>query len=176
VIFSFLKPRQFKKTDVLQTQVEMNWNSPKVFWNKVMKEGGFEYDGHFIEWGKTLTVSGEFSNKTYGLKTKNKNKDKLVVYEKDWLFKCYDKQNYNGRKFDNTSFWREIQKNDGCLGNLYVENRIQVKKQRKMFVFLPTIEEARKKWNEMQEYEYKYGDEDDDGWEIDDDMSDSDDE
>jgi hypothetical protein len=172
----FFKPRQFKKTDVLQTQVEMNWNSPKVFWNKVMKEGGFEYDGHFIEWGKTLTISGEFSNKTYGLKTKNKNKDKLVVYEKDWLFKCYDKQNYNGRKFDNTSFWREIQKNDGCLGNLYVENRIQVKKQRKMFVFLPTIEEARKKWNEMQEYEYKYGDEDDDGWEIDDDMSDSDDE
>lgn len=173
---SNFKPRQFKKTDVLQTQVEMNWNSPKVFWNKVMKEGGFEYDGEFIEWGKTLTVSGEFSNKTYGVKIKNKNKDKLVVYCKDWLFKCYDKQNYNGRKFDNTSFWREIQKNDGCLGNLYVERRIQIKNQRKMFVFLPTIEEARKKWNEIQEYEYKYGNEEDDEFVVDDGYSDSDEE
>ncbi len=163
----FFKPRQFKKTDVLQTQVEMNWNSPKVFWNKVMKEGGFEYEGDFIQWGKKLTVSNEFSKKTYGLKIKNKNKDKHVVYCKEWLFKCYDKQNYNGRKFDNTSFWREIQKNDGCLGNLYVEKRIQFKNQRKMFVFLPTIEEARKKWNEIQEYEYKYGNQDDDEFVID---------
>jgi hypothetical protein len=168
----FFKPRQFKKTDVLQTQVEMNWNSPKVFWNKVMKEGGFEYDGHFIEWGKTLTVCGDFSNKTYGVKLKNKNRDKHVVYEKDWLFKCYDKQNYNGRKFDNASFWREIQKNDGCLGNLYVELKKQLKKERKIYVFLPSLEEARKKWNEIQEYEYNYGNEDDDEWEIDDGFSD----
>ena len=36
-----------------------------------------------------------------------------------------------------------------------------------MFVFLPTIEEARKKWNEIQEYEYKYGNQDDDEFVID---------
>ena len=82
------------------------------------------------------------------------------------MFRCYDSQSYNGRKFDNSSFWREIQKN--CIGDLYVEKKIQVKKERKLYVFLPTLEEAREKWNEMQEYDYNYGEEDDDEWEVDD--------
>lgn len=163
---SEFKPRQFKKTKLLQEQVEMNWNSPKVFWNKVMRDGGFEYDGHFIEWNKVLKVNGDYGIKTYGLEIKNKKKEKKVVYSKDWLFKCYDRQTYNGRKFDNSSFWREIEKN--CIKGLYEEKRIQVRKERKMHVFLPSLEEARNKWNEMQEYEYNYGEEDDDEWEIDD--------
>jgi hypothetical protein len=171
------KPRQFKKTDVLQGQVEMNWNSPKVFWNRVMKDGGFEYDGQFIEWNKTLEVVTDYDKKTYGLEIKNKKKEKRVVYSKDWIFKCYDKQSYNGRKFDNSSFWREIEKKDGCLGDLYVDKRIQVKKQRKIFVFLPTLEEAREKWNEIQEYQYNYGNEDEeDEWAVDDGYDFSDDE
>ncbi len=153
---SEFKPRQFKKTDILQKQVELNWNSPKVFWNKVMKDGGFSYDDRFIEWGKSLTVSTYDGNKTYGLEVKNKKKEKKVVYSKDWLFKCYDRQSYNGRKFDNSSFWREIEKTDGCLGDLYVDRRIQLKKERKIYLFLPTLQEARDKWNQVQEYDYKY--------------------
>jgi hypothetical protein len=175
---SEFKPRMFKKTKLLQTQVEMNWNSPKVFWNRVMKDGGFEYNGHFIEWNNSLVVNTEYEKKSYGLEIKNKKKEKRVVYSKDWLFKCYEKQSYNGRKFDNSSFWREIEKKDGCLGDLYVDKRIQIKKQRKIFVFLPTLEEARQKWNEIQEYDYDYGNEDEeDEWAVDDgyDMS-SDDE
>ena len=164
---SEFKPRMFKKTKLLQTQVEMNWNSPKVFWNRVMKDGGFEYDGHFIEWNKSLVVETESDTKIYGLEIKNKKKEKKVVYSKDWLFKCYEKQSYNSRKFDNSSFWREIEKKDGCLGDLYVDRRIQVNKQRKIFVFLPTLEEAREKWNELQQYDYDYGNEDeDDEWDV----------
>lgn len=162
---SEFKPRIFKKTDVLQEQVERNWTSPKVWWNNVMKEGGFEYDGHFIEWGKTLIIHDDYNIKKYGLEIKNKQKEKRVVYEKDWLFKCYDKQSYDGRKFMNSAFWREIQKN--CMGNLYVEQKLQLKKERKIYVFLPSLEEARKKWNEVQEYEYDYGNEDCDEWAID---------
>ena len=163
---SEFKPRMFKKTKLLQNQVELNWNSPKVFWNKVMKDGGFEYQGHFIEWNKVLKVSSFDCDRNYGLEIKNKKKEKRVVYSKDWIFRCYDSQSYNGRKFDNSSFWREIEKNDGCLGDLYQEKRIQVKKERKIYVFLPTLEEAREKWNEIQEYEYNYGEEDDDEWEV----------
>ena len=171
----FFKPRQFKKTDVLQGQVEMNWNSPKVFWNNVMKDGGFEFRGKFIEWGKTLKIYENSGYETkYGLEIKNKKKEKKVVYSKDWLFKCYNEQSYNGRKFDNSSFWREIQKN--CIGDLYDEKKIQVKKERKLYVFIPTLEEARKKWNEVQEYDYKYGEEEDDEWELDDGCMISDDE
>ena len=163
---SEFKPRMFKKTKLLQNQVEMNWCSPKVFWNNVMRDGGFEFRGKFVEWNKILKYSEYDTNHQYGLEIKNKKKEKRVVYEKDWLFRCYDSQSYNGRKFDNSSFWREIQKN--CIGDLYVEKKIQFKKERKLYVFLPTLEEAREKWNEMQEYDYNYGEEDDDEWEVDD--------
>jgi len=162
---SEFKPRMFKKTKLLQEQVEMNWCSPKVWFNKVMKDGGFEYDNHFVEWGKILKYYDN-GDKQYGLEIKNKKKEKKVVYSKEWLFKCYDKQTYNSRKFDNSSFWREIEKN--CMKELYDEKRIQIKGERKMHVFLPTLEEARKKWNELQEYEYNYNEDDDDEWEVDD--------
>ena len=174
---SEFKPRMFKKTKLLQNQVEMNWCSPKVWFNNVMRDGGFEYNGKFIEWGKVLKYDDEYGyNKKYGLEIKNKNKEKKVVYTKEWLFKCYDKQSYNGRKFDNSSFWREIQKN--CMGDLYEEKKLQIKKERKIYVFLPTLQEARDRWDELQEYDYKYGEVEDDEWELDDgcDICSSDDE
>ncbi len=167
---SEFKPRMFKKTPLLQNQVEMNWNSPKVFWNNVMRDGGFDFRGNFIEWNKTLNISTYEGNTKYGLEIKNKKKEKKVVYSKDWLFKCYDSQHYNGRKFDNSSFWREIQKT--CLADLYFEKKIQVNKERKLYIILPTLEEAREKWNEVQEYDYNYGEEDDDEWVVDDGSSD----
>jgi hypothetical protein len=163
---SDFKPRMFKKTKLLQEQVEMNWNSPKVWYNNVMRDGGFEYDGHFIEWNKVLKISNYDGNKNYGTEIKNKKKEKRVIYTKEWIFKCYDRQSYNGRKFDNSSFWREIKKN--CLSDLYEEKKLQLRKERKLYMFLPSLEEARAKWNEMQEYDYDYNKDDDDEWELDD--------
>ena len=163
---SSYNPRQFKKTKLLQEQVERNWNSPKVWWNDVMKDGGFELGNHFIEWNKVLEVQGEYSMRKYGTEIKNKKKEKKVVYCKDFLFDCYDRRSYDGRKFMNSAFWREIQKN--CLGDLYVENKLQIKKERKIYVFLPSLDEARERWNEMQEFVYDYDDEDDNEWEVDD--------
>jgi hypothetical protein len=144
-----------------------------VWWNDVMKDGGFELGNHFIEWNKVLEVQGEYSMKKYGVEIKNKKKEKKVVYCKDFLFDCYDRRSYDGRKFMNSAFWREIQKN--CLGDLYIENKLQIKKERKIYVFLPSLDEARERWNEMQEFEYDYDDDDENEWEVDDGYS-SDDE
>jgi len=156
-------PRIFDKTPLLQEQVEMNWCSPKVWWNTVMKEGGFDYDGHFIQWNEVLN-GYDF---TYGLEIKNKkNNTKKVVYSKEWIYKVYDSKTYNNRKFDNSSFWRELKKN--CIGELFVEKRIPVGNERKYHLFLPTLEEARNKWYDLQQYEYAYGENDDDEWIVDD--------
>jgi hypothetical protein len=173
---SNFKARMFKKTKLLQDQVERNWNSPKVWWNSVMKKGGFQYGEHFIEWNEVLQVEeGDYNIINYGLKIKNKKKEKKVVYEKEWLFSCYDKQTYNSRKFDNSSFWREMEKH--CICDLYQENRIQINKQRRMFIFLPSLEDARKKWNEKQQYDYNYDVDEEDEWDVDDcDIDSSDDE
>lgn len=173
---SNFKARMFKKTKLLQDQVERNWNSPKVWWNSIMKNGGFQYGEYFIEWNNILQVEeGDHNIINYGLKIKNKKKKKMIVYEKEWLFNCYDKQTYNSRKFDNSSFWREMEKH--CICDLYKENRIQINKQRKIFVFLPSLEDARKKWNEKQQYDYNYDVDEEDEWDVDDcDIDSSDDE
>ncbi len=159
---SNFKARMFKKTKLLQDQVERNWNSPKVWWNSVLRKGGFQFGDNFIEWNKTLEVVGEYNTTTYGYTVKNRKKEKKVVYEKEWLFSCYDRQTYNSRKYDNSSFWRDIEKH--CICDLYDEKRIQYKKQRKMFVFLPSLEDARNKWNEKQQYNYNYDEDDEDEW------------
>jgi hypothetical protein len=155
---SQFNPRKFKKTALAQEQVERNHNSPKVWWNTVMRDGGFEYDGNFIDWGQCLKVNtGGYSSKKYGLElTDKKTGEKIVVYDKEWIFKCYDSKNYDGRKFCNNTFWKEIQKN--CLGKkLYREEKIQRKKQRRIYVFLPSLEDARQAWYDYQEYDYGYG-------------------
>lgn len=156
-------PRIFDKTPLLQEQVEMNWCSPKVWWNTVMKEGGFDYDGHFTQWNEVL--NGYDFN--YGLEIKNKKDNtKKVVYSKEWIYKVYDSKTYNNRKFDNSSFWRELKKN--CIGDLFLEKRIPVGNERKYHLFLPTLEEARNKWYDLQQYDYAYGENDDDEWIVDD--------
>lgn len=161
---SQFNPRKFKKTKLLQEQVERNWSSPKVWWNSVLKEGGFNYDGNFIEWGKTLKVDKGMHYETYGLEIKNKNGDKRVVYDKDWLYKVYESNTYDGRKFSNSTFWRDIQKN--CIGELYDEKKVQKKKQRKIYVFTPSLDEAREKWYDLQDFDYEYGKEEEDEWEV----------
>jgi hypothetical protein len=168
---SSFNPRKFKKTKLLQEQVERNWCSPKVWWNDVVKEGGFNYKGSFIEWGKTLSVDEGTHYSNYGIVIKNKKKEKMVVYDKDWIFNVYDSQSYDGRKFAKSTFWKEMQTN--CLGDLYKEERIQKKKERKLYVFLPSLDEAREKWYDQQDFDYQYNVEQKDEWACD---SDSDDE
>ena len=159
---SNFNPRKFKKTKLLQEQVERNWNSPKVWYNNVMKDGGFSYKGHFIEWNtvkkiyhKDYNETAEIIGKSISCKIDGK-KIKNVVYKKDFIFNCYESFSYDNRKFMNSAFWREIQKN--CLDNLYDERRIQINNSRERFIFLPSLEEAREKWNELQEFKYDYED------------------
>ena len=73
------------------------------------------------------------------------------------------------RGFNSVSaFYRELKQN--CLGDLYKEIRPKnkdkdYKAERPAFLVLPSLEEARAKWNELQEYDYEWFDEDDE-WEC----------
>ena len=171
---SSFNPRKFKKTKLLQEQVERNWCSPKVWWNDVVKEGGFNYRGSFVEWGKTLKVDVGTHYENYGKTIKNQKKEKMVVYDKDWFFEVYNSKNYDGRKFAKATFFKEIQKN--CLGDLYKDERVQKKNERKIYIFLPSLDEAREKWYDQQDFDYQYNVEEKDEWTCFDSDDDSDDE
>tara|TARA_Y100001972_G_scaffold128687_1_gene191022 strand:- start:9082 stop:11844 length:2763 start_codon:yes stop_codon:yes gene_type:complete len=166
---SDFNPRKFKKTDLLQNQVERNWNSVLSWWNSVMQNGGFTYQNDFIEWG-TLHRQDSYDEgyrKRCGIPTKDKNGNKGVAYLKSWLYEVYMSINSDTRKFQDNRFYADIKKY--CLDDLFKDKQIQLKKNRRIFMILPSLDEARKKWNHLQQYEYKYDvEEDDDGIVFDD--------
>ena len=171
------RPRVFKKTPLLQNQVEMGWTSVKTWYNMVMRDGGFIYnrkgEQKFVEWGELFTYYDfdKGGNTTMGgMKVKNKKtKEKTTAYCKDWIFECYNQTQSDNRKFSKEAFYRELKKN--CLregDDLLVEKKLQIKKTRKPYLFLPSIEKAREEWYFHQEYDYQYGNDDDDDWVVDD--------
>ena len=169
---SEFNPRIFKKTKLLQDQVERNWNSVSTWWNMVMKDGGFTIGDKFIEWDKL--DKDDYGVMVGGRIIKNKKGEKKTVYYKDWIFDCYNNTTADNRKFSKSSFYRDLQKN--CLGDLYSEFKLQIKKNRRIFVDLPSLEEARKKWSSMQEFDYEYDDDDNDDWVVDGEYDSSDEE
>ena len=176
------RPRIFQKTALQQEQVERGHNSVKVWYNSVMKDGGFTYnrhgESHFIEWNDILTVEEEWNShkKIGGIKLKNKNKIKRTAYEKDWIYECYN-QAGSDKYFKKEAFYRELKKN--CIREgkeLLIEQKIQIKGTRKPYLFLPDLNIARIEWDNNQEYNYEYDKQDEDEWEVDDCLiSDSDD-
>jgi hypothetical protein len=160
-------PREFKKTKLLQDQVERNWSSVKVWYNNVMVDGGFTYKNNFIEWNEIKEVVNDSTGlkETYGILVKSKKGGEIIkkiVYTKNLIYRCYESQVYDNKKFCESSFWRDIQKH--CLCELYEEKRVQIKKQRLLFIFLPSLDEARERWNIEQQYDYNYTNIEDD-WE-----------
>lgn len=149
--------RIFKKTKLAQEQVERNWNSVKVWWNMVMKEGGFIIDDDFVEMGEVLEKHNDNGvlTKIGGMYIRNKKKEKATAYCKDWLFNVYNSHSSDARKFSKSAFYRDLIKN--CLTDEhYNEIRIQKKNCRKPFIILPSIDKCREIWNEQQEYDYEY--------------------
>lgn len=175
---SDFKPRIFTKTKLLQDQVERGWNSVKTWYNSVLKDGGFtishEGEKRFVEWNKLYKYGNTFIGGAYVKNKKTKNKQ--TAYCKDWIFDCYNQASADNRKFSKEAFYRELKKN--CIretDDLLIDKKLQIKKERKPFLFLPSIEMAREEWYNHQQYDYEYGNDDDDEWGLDSDY-DSDDE
>lgn len=171
---SDFNPRIFKKTKLLQEQVERNHNSVKVWYRSILQAGGFSdfrVKNKYFDWGTIPTKDSSWNGTKMGCKTiKNKKGDKVIAYEKDFIYEIYNQISADGRKFSKEAFYREFKKN--CLDDLYKEIRPRTKSgARPTYLILPSLKEARDKWNELQEYDYEY-DEGDEWEECTDDESD----
>ena len=86
-----------------------------------------------------------------------KTKEEIVGYFKDYIYERYKMTETEKRGFNSVSaFYRELKQN--CLGDLYQEitpkNKDKdYKAERPAFLVLPSLEVARAKWNELQEYD-----------------------
>ena len=95
------------------------------------------------------------------MKDKKLNKH-VTAYFKDWLYNCYNKSYTGGHKFHHDAFYRELKLN--CLTDVYKEIRPCIKKfdNRSRFMILPSLEDTREHWNDIQDYKYDWGDDKDD--------------
>ncbi len=159
-------PRIFEKTALLQGQVERNWNPVQSWWHNVLKNGGWDTEIHgqttFVGWNE---LNEDEANYISGVtKTSKKTGEKAVLYFKDYIYKNYLSNVNEKRGFkDNSAFFRELKAN--CLASLFNEVRPAAKGGvRPSYLIFPSLDEARAKWNEIQEYEYNW-ENDDDEWE-----------
>ena len=101
--------------------------------------------------------------------TNKKTGQEIVGYFKDYFYSRYKMTESEKKGFGSSSaFWSELKQN--CLGDLYKEIRPKnkdkdYKTERPSFLVLPTLEEAREKWNEIQQFDYNWEEEDDE-WEC----------
>ena len=155
-------PRIFKKTPLLQDQVERNWNPVKVWWNKVLQDGGWEVK----EMGSTkFNYWNDLSTFDSGITiTNKKTQEELTGYFKDYIYERYKATESEKRGFGSVNaFYRELKKN--CLADLFKTIRPRPKdgkSERPEYLVLPSLDDARKKWNEIQLFDYKYENDDDD--------------
>ena len=149
-------PRVFKKTKLLQQQVELNWSSTKVWFHNVLKDGGFTAkngkETDFIEWGD-LQEDHNYGNVIGGLKKKNKKtKETKAVFFKEWIYSTYECHFADGRKVSESAFFRELSK----FFDLQEIRITDDSGQRRRVFMLPELDAARERWNREQEYDYEY--------------------
>lgn len=168
-------PRHFEKTALLQDQIEQSWGSHQKWWFQVLKNGGFECEeshNNFCIYnentqdkeGKLICGLDKITYETNPNRSKkldsNKQpiiKSKELFYYKDFLYENYEDTcgGYN-RKLDRNEFYKKFK--EDCLDTLYKEVQPRTNGERLRLIRLPDIKEARKKYNELQSYEYDYED------------------
>mgnify|MGYP003627804949 FL=1 len=156
---SLFNPRVYTKSDLLQDQVQRNWNSVKIWFHECLKDGGFVNDkNHFIRWNcldKDYEGSKHGGVHFYNKKTKKYD----TAYHKEWFYNLYQKHYTGGHKMHHDAFFRELQQN--CLCNLYKEIRPHQNncETRNRFIILPDVHTTRNGWNNVQDYDYKWDEE-----------------
>ena len=168
---SKFNPREFKKTALLQEQIQHNWCSVRKWWFNILQEAGFKtkidamngfvniYDDALIK--DNTNVEIYLNKKKYkyvnGNKIKDENGDYIILdekhfYKKEFIYDVYS-ENCDGYKLDKSHFWENMKRH--CLnGLLNADHRFKGSNQR--WLEIPDIELMRNKFNELQDYNYLY--------------------
>jgi hypothetical protein len=169
---STFNPREFKKTDLLQEQIQHSWCSVRKWWFNVLQEAGFKTKlddkNGFVNLYEDARGRDNVPLQQYLIKKKykydsNKNKvkddkgdyiilDQKHFYKKEFIYDVYA-ENCDGYKLDKTHFW--ITMKNHCLnGLLNADHRFKGSNQR--WLEIPELETMRNKFNELQDYDYEY--------------------
>tara|TARA_R110000824_G_scaffold387325_1_gene582568 strand:+ start:1483 stop:4167 length:2685 start_codon:yes stop_codon:yes gene_type:complete len=178
-------PRIFTKTKLLQEQIEQGWTPIKKWWFNVLNEGGFTSkivvngftnfheipekslgkDGYGEQQSEPLGMCKSIYFKNDDGKYIDKKgkivsgSDKVVrkqvaCLEKDFLYNNYLEQTQTGHKSSANYFYKDLAK--FCLGDLYIEKKLQSVNARNRYIILPKLDNAQEQFNKLQQYEYNW--------------------
>ncbi len=169
---SKFNPREFKKTALLQEQIQHNWCSVRKWWFNVLQEAGFKtkldqstgfinlYEDGCNKEDELLEVylnKRKFKYDSNKNKMKDDNGDVIILdqkhfYKKEFIYDVYS-ENCDGYKLDKSHFWENMKRH--CLNGLMnADHRFKGSNQR--WLEMPDLEAMRKKFNELQDYDYEY--------------------
>lgn len=176
---SNFNPREFTKTDLLQDQIEQNWNNVKTWWFDILKEDrltGKSIKNNYCNFGdipESSATDPEGNSKLeYGLIKKtfeyDNNRHKIrndngelkvkhkIFYEKDFLYNNYLENTNNGYKYSKQVFFEKF-KNE-CIGEDLFKQTRNKKEKDKYYFKIHDIKEYRETFNKLEEYDYEYED------------------
>lgn len=175
---SNFNPREFNKTDLLQDQIEQNWNNVKTWWFDILKEKRFtgkSIKNNYCGFGdipesSSLDQDGDCKEK-YGFNKKifkydnNRNRIKnkygnyivktyRIFYEKDFLYNNYLDNTNNGYKYSKQMFFEKLKE---CIGeDLFKSFRHRGGCDDKYYMEIKPIKYYREYFNKNEEYDYEY--------------------
>jgi len=169
-------PRIFNKNELLQNQVEQNWDNIKTWWFDVLTERRFygnKSNSSYCSFGDIPINNEKEENKLYGFcknkfvydKNRNKIKDQngkylcrnINVIDKDFFYNNYLDNIVNGYKFSKKGFYEKFKKE--CIGDeLFKFKRYRNQSKDKYFIELDDIEVYQQAFNKLENYTYIYDD------------------
>jgi len=176
---SDFNPRSFSKTDLLQDQIEQNWNNVKTWWFDILNEerfNGKSIKNNYCKFGdipesSSTNMDGDckekygFQKKIYKYdnnrhKIKNEYGDNIILgcktlYEKDFLFNNYIENTNNGYKYCKQIFFEKLK--EIMSDELFKSFRHRTNTD-KYYLEIQDIKLYREKFNENEEYNYQYDD------------------
>ena len=167
---SEFNPRDFVKTELLQKQVEQNWDSVRNWWFDIIKYCRIKNkkitDGscNLYDKLKCSITGNELDEYQYKFKYKyDKNRHKIEgeveeyhLYDKEFLYECYS-ESCCGYKYSKKDFYERL-KND-CLDEISEKDiQLTINGEIKRYIRIKDIKILRSKWNELQQWNYQFED------------------
>ena len=171
-------PREFIKTKALQQAIEQNWCNVRKWWYNILNDGGFQSNILLKNFSEYRTkFKNIHTDESYVLikKTYQKNNGSYIfknnikqvlnedyAYSKEFLYNNYI-ENSPSYKVDKINFWKHFTLY--CIPDIK-EIRIMDNGIRRYYIVLPDLFEAQKIFNTIQDFNYIWTNDEDDGeWE-----------
>lgn len=166
----FIPSKKTFRNEDFQEQVQQGWSPLVNWWYNYINDGGFKTDSKYHYYGERTMIKENYHTIEYnGIKGKkiydkynggaakvDKDGKKILLRTDQWLYKDFFYESYISSthakyKLTKINFWNELQKQ--CCGDLKFA-RVKAEDGRREGVLLPSIEESKIIFSNLQKFDF----------------------